>query len=64
MSAAPVRQSQITRAVKAVQAAGVPVGRVEIAPDGTVKVYSGAGEMIDDDDAALNDWIKRDARKD
>ena len=64
MTVAPVRQSQITRAVKAVQAAGISVDRVEVAPDGTVKVYSGAGEIVDDDDAALNDWVKRNARKD
>ncbi|HPE32587.1 MAG TPA: hypothetical protein PLV61_15450 [Parvularculaceae bacterium] len=63
MPNAPVRQSQITRAVKAVQAAGVPVGRVEIAPNGTVNIYTGA-EKIDSDDQALDEWVRRNARKD
>lgn len=60
---APVRQSQITRAVKAVQAAGVPVGRIEISPDGTVKIFTGV-ELINADDKALESWSKRRARKD
>lgn len=63
MPAAPVRQSQITRAVKAVQAAGVPVGRIEVAPDGTVCVYAG-GEIVNADEKALEQWSKRRARKD
>lgn len=63
MPSAPIRQSQITRAIKAVQAAGVFVDRVEIAPDGTVKVFSAAGDKLDSDDSALDDWIKTNARK-
>ena len=41
MGKSPVIQATITRTVKAVQAVGLPVMRVEVAPDGTVAVYSG-----------------------
>lgn len=64
MASSPVRQSQITRAVKAVQAAGLPVGCVEVSPDGKINVYTGTGEKIDTDDAAFDDWMKNYARKD
>jgi hypothetical protein len=63
MSRVAFKQSQITRAVKAVRAAGIPVGRVAIAPDGTVNVYSGL-EKIDTDENALDEWMKRNACKD
>lgn len=33
-------QTEITRAVKALKAAGLPVGAVEISPDGTVRVLT------------------------
>lgn len=33
-------QANISRAIKAMKAADVPVGAVEIAPDGTVRVLS------------------------
>lgn len=61
-STTPIRQSQITRAVKAVQAAGVPVGRVEIGPDGTINIHTDAGKVETDDDA-LNEWLKKNARE-
>jgi hypothetical protein len=38
-SPALVKQSDLTRYVKAVQAAGVSIGRVTIGPDGTVNLY-------------------------
>ena len=63
VTAAAIRQSQITRAVKAVRAAGESVGRVEVAPDGTVNVYTDA-EKINTDDAALEQWVKNNARED
>jgi hypothetical protein len=34
------KQSDVTRAVKGVIAAGVPVGQVEIAPDGKIVITS------------------------
>ena len=41
MPKSPVIQKTIKRTVKAVQAVGLPVMRVEVAPDGTVAVYPG-----------------------
>lgn len=38
-SPALVKQSDLTRYVKAVQAAGVSIGRVTVSPDGTVNLY-------------------------
>lgn len=40
MPRAPVTQATITRTVKAVASAGVPVGRVEIKPDGTIIIHT------------------------
>lgn len=48
-----VKQSELTRYVKAVQNAGVAVGRVVIGRDGTVTVYP-AGAA--DDSTAPNPW--------
>jgi hypothetical protein len=48
-----VTQATITRTVKAVQAAGLPVERVEVAPDGKVIVImNGSGAPKD----GANDW--------
>ncbi len=58
----PVRQSQITRALKAAKAAGMPVERVEIGPDGRVIVFAG-GEAKDTDDRALDEWSRKRARQ-
>lgn len=38
MARAPVTQATITRVLKAVEAAGVAIGSIEVAPDGTVVV--------------------------
>lgn len=54
MPKASVTQATITRAVKAVQAAGLPVERVEIAPDGKVIVFAENGSGAPKDGA--NDW--------
>ena len=43
---APVRQSDITRALKGALSAGMQPGRVEVRPDGTVVIYA-AGEQAD-----------------
>lgn len=40
---APFRQADITRAVRGVTAAGVAVGRIEVAPDGRIVMFA-AGE--------------------
>lgn len=53
---APFTQADVKRAVKAVQAAGVPVGGVEIKPDGTIRVLSHAGNPSDNPESALANW--------
>jgi hypothetical protein len=56
MPKASVTQATITRAVKAVQAAGLPVERVEIAPDGKVIVImDGSGVPK----GGANDWDRQ-----
>lgn len=39
---ARVTQTQITRAVKGAMAAGLPVARVELTPDGGLAIFAGA----------------------
>ena len=56
MPKASVTQATITRAVKAVQAAGLPVERVEVTLEGKVIVFSsgsGAPKVV------ANDWDKQ-----
>ncbi len=57
MPKATVTQATITRAVKAVQAAGLPVERVEIAPDGKVIVFTENGSGAPK--AGANDWDRQ-----
>lgn len=38
-----VRQTDVARAVKAAQAAGLAIGKVEVAPDGTIRVIIADG---------------------
>jgi hypothetical protein len=53
MPRASVTQATIVRAVKAAQAAGLPVARFEVARDGTVTVFTvGSGAPK----AGANDW--------
>jgi hypothetical protein len=40
MPRAPISSASITRSVKAVASAGVPIGRVEIKPDGTIIIHT------------------------
>lgn len=47
--AAPVKQSDLTRYLKAATAAGVPVAKIEVARDGTVRIFSLAATSGDDD---------------
>lgn len=49
-SKALVKQAELARYIKAATQAGIPVSRVEIARDGTVKIYTLAGN--DDDETA------------
>lgn len=37
------RQADVARAVKAAQAAGLAIGKVEVAPDGTIRVIIADG---------------------
>lgn len=43
-------QTAITRAIKAATKAGLDVSRVDVAPDGTVRVLTGATEPTTDFD--------------
>jgi len=56
MPKAPVTQATITRAVKAVQAAGLLVERVEVTLDGKVIVFAENGSGAPK--AGANDWDK------
>lgn len=42
---AAFQQSDVTRAVKGCEAAGITVGTVTIAPDGTIMVYAKGAEL-------------------
>ena len=56
------KQADVSRAVKGVKAAGVPVGRVEILPDGRIIVCSEAA-TAPAPETAFDQWrAKRDAR--
>jgi len=48
------RQSDVTRAVKAVVAAGVQVARVEVDKDGRISVV--AGKPVSDEGRGENEW--------
>ena len=49
------RQSDVTKAVKAVVAAGVAVGRVEISP-GKIVVIAGGPHLDQDEPPDSNEW--------
>lgn len=56
------KQSDVSRAVKGVKAAGVPIGRVEILPDGRIVVCSDA-PVAPEPESAFDSWKgKRRAR--
>jgi hypothetical protein len=50
------RQTDVTKAVKAVAKAGVPVGRVEISPEGHIIVIAGAPGQGQNTDQSINEW--------
>jgi len=43
------KQCDVTRAVKAVAKAGVPITRIEISPDGKIVIATGADTVQSDD---------------
>jgi hypothetical protein len=55
------KQSDVTRAVKAVAKAGLPVGRVEITPDGKIVIRTGTDTAVlrDDLDRELAEFEAR-----
>jgi hypothetical protein len=59
------RQNDVTRALKAVVAAGVDISRVEIDPDGKLIVVTGKPAEPDTESTEqLDEWMKKDnARK-
>ncbi len=62
MTIVAFRQSTVTRAVKAMRAAGVEVQRVEIDPSGKIVIHTGADKAYTDDQA-LEEWIERHAAR-
>jgi hypothetical protein len=48
------RQKDVVRAVKAVKAAGIEVGRIEISPDGTITIRP--GKPVSMTDTKVNEW--------
>ena len=48
------RQSEVSRAIKAAQEAGLNVGRLEIEPDGKIVIITGAALHSPDEDK--NEW--------
>jgi hypothetical protein len=50
------RQRDLTRAVRAVQAAGIEIGRVEIAPDGTITIRPGKPDESTGSTTIRNEW--------
>jgi len=54
--AAAFKLSDIQRAVKAVQAAGLKVHAVEVAPDGTIRVLTSRAAGATQDDPAVVAW--------
>jgi hypothetical protein len=56
----PLRQTDVTKAVKGLAAAGVAVARVEIEPNGKIIITTAAGEQIEP--APLDKWMADHAR--
>jgi hypothetical protein len=49
------KQRDVARAIRAVQAAGLEVGRVDIAPDGTITIRPGKPEPTETE-SKRNEW--------
>ncbi|WP_424989711.1 hypothetical protein [Fluviibacterium sp. S390] len=50
---APIKQAELTRYAKAMQAAGVEAWRVDIKPDGTISIIAMPSGKFD---SSENDW--------
>jgi hypothetical protein len=55
MARSTFKQNDVTRALKAAAAAGLPVGRVEISPDGRIVVWLNSSTETSSD---INPWDK------
>lgn len=50
------RKTDVTRAAKAVLAAGLEIARVEVAQDGSISVVAGKPSGAEDANAERNEW--------
>lgn len=65
MTASRYTKAELVRALEGVKAAGLPVSKVEIDPDGTIRLFIGEGSARDGANALdLIDWRPRRKRKD
>lgn len=56
------RKADVVRALTAAQESGLDIAKLEIKPDGTLILSSGA-EVDSNAPTALDDWIKRHEKK-
>jgi hypothetical protein len=61
-AASSFRQVDVTKALRAVVAAGLPVARVEIDPSGKILIMTGGGDRIEPANA-LDKWIADNAHQ-
>jgi hypothetical protein len=54
-----VRKADVAKVVEAFRANGITPCGAEIAPDGTVRVFTSDGASKSDGDAAFNEWSRR-----
>ena len=50
------RQTDLTRALKGVRAAGMEIGRIEISKEGVIVMVPGTPEEPTDASAEVNEW--------
>jgi hypothetical protein len=55
-AASTFKQTDVVRAVKAAQAAGLDVGAVEISPDGTIRVKVGGDKYTEEPASPFDQW--------
>jgi hypothetical protein len=56
------KQGDVTKALRAVAAAGLPVARVEIDPAGKIAIFTESGERVESGNA-LDKWIADNAHQ-